>query len=140
MAAAALVRSNAVALVRPYSARWRSSRLLASPCETPMPRFERRRRSAATNAVRRAGIVFCAAGRISHSLQTRGYSPDLYRLRYTITIALTSVIGLRGTEFPCSCCVLRTFQRYCSRCSVANSNCVVIDDLASSRSPSVICP
>ena len=86
LAADASVRSSAIASIRHSSARWRSSRLLASPCGTPMPREVRRRRSAATNTLRRAGMVFCDVGRISHSLQSRGYSPDLCRLRYTIPL------------------------------------------------------
>ena len=71
----------------PSSARCMFSRLLASPCGTPIPRCARRRRSAATKHERSSGIVFWVVGSISHSRQSSGYNPDLYRFRYTIPIA-----------------------------------------------------
>ena len=77
LAAALSSRYFAVASFNPSSARWRSSRSFVRPCGTPIPLFARRRRSAATNAVRRWGDVLRFTVRIYHSLQSRGYNPDL---------------------------------------------------------------
>ena len=73
--------SCAVASFNPSSARWRSSRLFTRTCGTPIPLFALRRRSDATNSVRRRGNVLQSAVLISHSLQSKGYNSDLCRLR-----------------------------------------------------------
>ena len=95
--------SCAVALVNPSSARWRSSRLFARPCGTPIPLFALRRHSDATNYVFRRGNVLQSSVRISHSLQSRVYNPDLCRLRYAIPISSVYAIGRDRSAFPWSC-------------------------------------
>ena len=92
--------SCAVASVNPSRARWRSSKLFARPCGTPIIIFDLSWRSAATNSVRMLWNVLQSGGLISHSLQSNGYNPDLCRFRYAIPISSMSVIGCGESAFP----------------------------------------